>query len=91
MQFLICYDVSDDRRRAHIATALLDYGQRIQESVFLADLDTELYNRMKSRIERLFNPLDDCVHIFTLCAACSQKVVQFGRATLPIDSDFYIV
>ncbi|MCC6343675.1 MAG: CRISPR-associated endonuclease Cas2 [Bryobacterales bacterium] len=91
MQYVICYDVSDDRRRERIATALLDYGQRIQESVFLADLDAELFMRMKSRVEKLLDPLDDRIHIFTLCTVCSRKIVQLGRATLPVDSGFYVL
>lgn len=45
MRFLVCYDIADDRRRDRMAKALLDYGARIQESVFLAELDDELAER----------------------------------------------
>ena len=43
--FAICYDITDDRRRARVSTALLDYGARLQESVFVATLDDELLTR----------------------------------------------
>ncbi|MBY0508405.1 MAG: CRISPR-associated endonuclease Cas2 [Bryobacteraceae bacterium] len=36
MRFVICYDITDDRRRARVSAALLDYGARLQESVFVA-------------------------------------------------------
>ena len=52
MQYVICYDIADDRRRNRVATALLDFGQRVQESVFVAHLDEELAARMKERVER---------------------------------------
>ena len=33
MQYVICYDIADDRRRDRIASALLDYGPRAQEKI----------------------------------------------------------
>ena len=42
MRYLICYDIADDRKREHLSKTLLNYGQRIQESVFAADLDEPL-------------------------------------------------
>ena len=38
MQYVICYDISDDRRRSRIASLLLDFGTRVHESVFVAEL-----------------------------------------------------
>ena len=91
MRFVICYDIADDARRNRLATGLLDFGRRIQESVFMADLDDELSQRMEARIERLIDPLQDCVHIFEICADCEKRIKVMGRADLPKDEDFYIV
>jgi CRISPR/Cas system-associated endoribonuclease Cas2 len=60
LQYVICYDIADDRRRNRIATALLDFGQRVQESVFVAHLDEELAARMKERVERLVDAFLRC-------------------------------
>jgi CRISPR-associated protein Cas2 len=91
VRFVICYDIADDGRRNRLATGLLDFGQRIQESVFLATLDEELSARMEARIERLIDPMQDCVHIFEICAACEKRIKVMGRAELPKDEDFYVV
>ena len=37
--YLVSYDVKDDRRRARIAKVLLDYGDRVQYSVFCCQLN----------------------------------------------------
>ena len=40
-QYVIAYDIHDDRRRERAARVLLRYGQRIQLSVFVAHLDAD--------------------------------------------------
>jgi CRISPR-associated protein Cas2 len=80
----------DDRRRDRVATALLDFGARIQESVFLATLDGELMTRMTNRLHKLVDE-EDTLHIFALCAACEAKIQRFGKAHLPEERDYYIL
>ncbi len=92
MRYLVCYDITDDRRREHLAGILLDFGHRIQESVFVADLDDELAGRMRNRVKEVLDFTTDRVHIFVLCANCTLKAESLGAtATMPRDEDFYIL
>jgi CRISPR-associated protein Cas2 len=91
MQSVVCYDIADDRRRDRTARALLDFGPRVQESVFVANLDGELAARMVARVEKLADVHFDRVHIFELCAACSAKTRVLGTAEIVEDRDFYII
>jgi len=92
MRYIVCYDITDDRRREHLASLLLDFGHRIQESVFVADLDGALAARMQNRIKEVIDFTTDRVHIFPLCAQCGLKAESLGAtATLPRDEDFYIL
>jgi CRISPR-associated protein Cas2 len=91
VRFVICYDITDDRRRARVAAALLDYGARLQESVFVATLDDELEERLVARLRKLIDPLADKVHLFAQCGACAAKVVQLGEGEIPQDQPFYVV
>ena len=91
MEYVVCYDLSDDRRRERMARVLLDYGKRIQESVFLMDLDEELYERMLVRVRREVDEGWDRVHVFSLCKGCQARVVVIGQAEVPRDPDFVIV
>ena len=91
MQYVVTYDIADERRRARLAGALLDYGRRIEESVFLASVDEELAERMRGRIRSLIEPGEDCVHVFAICAACGARTEVYGRGELPRDEDYYVV
>lgn len=91
MRFVVCYDIAEDRRRVKVSEALLNFGQRIQESVFLADLETERYEVMLERLKALLNPVEDCAHVFVLCEACGRRVVALGRGEVIEKKDFYIV
>ena len=91
MQYVICYDIADDARRTRVASALLDFGARVQESVFIANLDEELTARMIERLKRLVDEDQDRVHIFVLCAACSPKTQVLGSAQLVEDRKFYVI
>ena len=91
MQYVICYDIADDARRSRLASALLDFGVRVQESVFIANLDEELTARMIERLKRLVDEDQDRVHIFVLCAACSPKTQVLGSAQLVEDRKFYVI
>ncbi len=91
MQYVITYDIADEQRRARLASALLDFGRRIEESVFLANVDEELAGQMRGRIRQAIEPREDCVHVFALCAACAARTEVFGRGEVPRDEAYYVV
>lgn len=92
MRYVVCYDISDERRREHVSGILLDFGRRIQKSVFLADLDRELAEKMRDRLSDAVDLAFDRVHIFLLCAECSAKAESIGaNSELPKDEGFYIL
>ena len=57
MNFFICYDISDDKRRLRLSNLLLRSGcQRVQKSVFIApNFGRHEMLRLKSTLERLLN------------------------------------
>jgi len=91
MQYVVCYDISDDRRRSRAAMALLDFGTRVQESVFVAHLDDELASRMKERLARIVDVDWDKVHVFEVCAACEKRLWVLGQGEVADDPQWYIV
>ncbi len=91
MQYVVCYDIADDRRRERLSSALLDYGARVQESVFVANLDDELAAGMMGRIRKLVDESFDRVHVFSLCGACSGRTVMVATAEMPVEREFYVI
>jgi CRISPR-associated protein Cas2 len=91
MQWLICYDSADDTRRQRLVKVLLDYGQRVQESVFWIDADDELAGRILERLRRVTLEEEDSVWVVPLCAACARKIEALGRTRVPELPEYYIV
>ena len=91
MEYIIAYDLADDRRRDRLVRTLLDYGKRIQMSVFAVHLDDELFDRMITRIRSVVDENEDRVHVFRLCGACEERVIMMGTGEMPSDPDFIII
>lgn len=75
---VISYDIAKDSARTRMAKILLDYGDRVQCSVFEAQLDAKDVERILRRARRLVAE-GDSLRIYALCAACSEKVQSLGR------------
>jgi CRISPR-associated protein Cas2 len=91
MLIVVSYDVPNDRRRTRLAHMLKDFGQRVQYSVFECRLDAEALERLRQRIEKLTDPLEDSVRIYRLCLECGQKVEIQGLGKVTEDPDVYVL
>jgi CRISPR-associated protein Cas2 len=89
--YIVCYDIADEGRRGRAAKVLLDFGRRLEESVFAMNLDEELYGRMKERLGRVVEEMEDTVHVFPLCGACAGKMEVMGRGERPQERLFYVI
>lgn len=91
MFYAISYDIGDDRRRLKVAKALKDFGERVQRSVFEANLEAGQVERLKKRLAPLINPEEDSLRIYPLCAACVPRVEVLGWGVVTQDPDIIIV
>lgn len=60
-RYVIAYDVHDDRRRSRLAKKLESYGDRVQFSVFVIDVRTARFERLRAALVRLIEPQEDSV------------------------------
>ena len=81
---------SDDRKRNRVANILLDYGTRVQFSVFECNLDDKLLKKMTSRVSKVISE-DDSLRIYPLCAKCKATVEVFGLGKVTEDKKVYIL
>jgi len=91
MQYVICYDIADDARRSRISNLLLDFGTRVQESVFVAHLDGELAARMRQRLDSAVDVDLDRVNVYELCGACAKREWVLGQAGVVEDAAWYVI
>lgn len=88
MLVLITYDVSvvsegGQRRLRRIAKICLDYGMRVQNSVFECEVDSAQFVILKSQLTEIFDPDHDSLRFYFLGKKGRKKVEHVGTNTVP--------
>lgn len=83
MMVLVTYDVAtttpEGRRRLHrVAKACLDYGQRVQYSVFECQVDPAQWAELKFRLLRIMDPEQDSLRCYMLGSNWQRRVEHHG-------------
>ena len=84
MQVLITYDVetvsSDGKRRLRqVAKVCLDYGQRVQNSVFELNIYPADLVLIKNKLEKIIDPKKDSIRIYNLGKNWERRVETLGK------------
>lgn len=58
---LICYDITDDKRRTRVSNLLSSYGDRIQFSVFVVDISPARLIRLKAKAKEKIDKNEDSI------------------------------
>jgi len=90
MFYIVSYDMQDDKRRTRVAKTLLDFGNRVQYSVFECIMDDTLLQKMTERLTEIVSD-GDSVRIYALCAKCEASVKIIGTGEITKDEDVYII
>ena len=80
MLHFVAYDIRDSRRLKKIARLCLDYGVRMQYSIFEFDLDPGLTADFVQEMEAIIDPSLDRVMIVPVCGACRRHIRLLGQA-----------
>jgi len=91
MLYVISHDIPDDRRRAKVAKILRDFGQRVQYSVFEAELDENLLSKLRNRLKNAIIEQEDSIRVYRICKQCKGLIEILGEGTVTEDLDVYIV
>lgn len=91
MFIVVSYDIVDDRIRERVSKTLLDYGTRVQRSVFECTLDEKKLEEMVARVLKFLDHQQDTLRIYNICGGCLKKIQVFGKGDLTQDEDVYIV
>ncbi len=83
MMVIISYDVSsadaDGRKRLRrVAKECVNHSQRVQNSVFEADLDYSAFLKLKSRLIELIDPQKDSLRFYYLGNNWERRVEHIG-------------
>lgn len=83
MLMLICYDVNTEdadgkRRLRQVAKQCVNYGQRVQNSVFECKLDAAQYRRLQAELCRLIDNEKDSLRFYNLGNHYASRIEAFG-------------
>lgn len=84
MQVLITYDVetitpAGKKRLRQVAKVCLDYGQRVQNSVFELNIYPADLVKIKNKLEKIIDPQKDSIRIYNLGKNWERRVESLGR------------
>lgn len=88
MLVLITYDVnvttaSGRKRLRNIAKVCIDYGLRVQNSVFECEVDPDQFVMLKNKLMEIFNPDLDSLRFYFLGKKGREKVEHMGTKKIP--------
>lgn len=83
MLILITYDVSvltkvGQKRLRNIAKTCLDYGMRVQNSVFECEIAPDQWVELKDTLLNIYNPKEDSLRFYMLGSKGKQKIEHYG-------------
>lgn len=96
MLVLITYDVNTEttagkRRLRKVAKVCVNYGQRVQNSVFECLLDASQYAMLKAKLMEVIDLKMDSLRFYQLGNNYKSKVEHFGCAPLLAQDDVLLV
>lgn len=96
MMILVAYDVNTEdaagrKRLRHIAKECVNYGQRVQNSVFECNLDGAQYAVFKDKLCRIIDKEKDSLRFYRLGRDYKKTVEHLGAKTSYFADDVMIV
>lgn len=84
MQVLITYDVetispAGKRRLRQVAKVCVDYGQRVQNSVFELNIYSADLVEIKNKLRKIIDPEKDSIRIYNLGKNWERRVESLGK------------
>ena len=89
MLVLVTYDVGGtdqnigQRRLRHIAETCVDYGLRVQKSVFECNVDPAQWERLKATLLDIYDPEQDSLRFYFLGSNWKRRVEHHGLCDAP--------
>lgn len=77
--YVVSYDVGSDRLRNKVAKVLLNYGKRVQYSVFECQISQKQFDELYAKLVQLMVDADeDSIRFYHLCGKCESEIQELG-------------
>ena len=75
---IVAYDISKPRTLNRIAKICLDFGVRLEKSVFVCDLTDEEFAELWRKLCEKADDETDRIVAYPICASCERRRREFG-------------
>ncbi len=89
--YIIAYDIADDRRRYKTFKAIKEYAVPVQFSLFEGILSNSDILKLKSRLKKILDDDEDSLIIYKQCTHCKTQVERMGKTHVLYGEDDIIV
>lgn len=81
MNYIITYDIEDNKKRKKLSDLLDGYGVRVNYSVYEIETNATKLKKLKKEIieKELFEPKKDSIRLYHLCKNCIPKSFGLGK------------
>lgn len=88
MMVLVSYDVATTtpagrRRLRRVAKTCLDFGQRVQNSVFECIVDPTQWTQLRLRLLEIIDDKEDSLRVYYLGSNWKGKIEHYGAKAVP--------
>ena len=90
MLHLVAYDICSPKRLRLVAKTCLDYGVRVEKSVFECDLAEATFAAFWDRLNEIIDPDVDALVAYRICRTCVKDILSAGALYRPIQRIAYI-
>lgn len=86
--YLICYDITSNKKRRKAAEILCDYGRRVQYSVFECEIKRKQFEVLYARLSDLSEWMKDGnIWIYQIAKEEMQKIAVLGNPSCIYEDD----
>jgi len=89
--YLVTFDIVENKIRYRCAKTLLNFGQRVQKSVFECCLNDAQFMDMKHKLDGIINPECDSIRYYILCKNCAENIIVSGLGQFTYEEELIII
>jgi len=86
MKYVVCFDISDDKKRKIVSEMLEEFGIRVQRSVFEIEINKTYLKKLLSKIKQNIDKFDS-VRFYSMHSDTIKKSIYLGVGSEPFDEE----
>ena len=78
MKWVVCFDISDDKKRKKIGDMLEEFGVRVQRSVFEIEITDTKLKKLLQKFEDMVDKKEDSIRFYPFHRDTVKKTICLG-------------